>query len=281
MNATQQGQTGANPRWRVLAVCLVAGAILVWGFRLNAQDGKGGNDKKEPAKAEKPAQPASPLQILLNGQGELMEDLLKTLHKPNGPNDDDMLNLMQKAMRLALAAANQQLAQGGDLNLNVGGDTDYLSQRLGLQLKPAGDDLAEQLDLPNGQGEVVVNVTPGSSAAQAGVQPSDILLELNGKPVSRTTAEFAKALEGVKSGDPVNAVVLRKGAKKEIKGLVLRDAQPAAQQQQFQQFQQQQLQFPALPQLNLQPLGPRGAGQGAGWPFQPVRRPIGLGGFGQ
>jgi hypothetical protein len=276
MNATQQGQTGSSSRWRVLAVCLVAGAMLVWGFRLSAQDGKPANDKKDPAKAEKEAKPASPLEILMNGQVDLMGDMLKMMRNPNGPNDDDLMNLMQKGMRLALTAANQQLAQGG-FDGNVG-DPGYVSQRLGVQVKPATDDLAEQLDLPNGQGEVVVSVTPNSSAAQAGVQASDILLELNGKPVSRTPAEFARALEGIKSDVPVNALVLRKGQKKEIKGLVLRDAPPAAQPQQ-QQPLQIQLQ---LPQLNLQPFGQRGQGQaGAGWPFQGGRRPIGLQAAGQ
>jgi hypothetical protein len=96
--------------------------------------------------------------------------------------------------------------------------------RLGAQVEPVSEALASHLDLAKGQGLLVSQVTPESAAAKAGLQALDILLEFNGKPVARDTAEFATTLEGVKAKTPVNAVVLRKGKKVEVKAITLPEA---------------------------------------------------------
>lgn len=96
--------------------------------------------------------------------------------------------------------------------------------RLGARFDRPSDILSDQLGLPRGQGLVVEQVTPTAAAAKAGFRPNDILLELNGKPVSSDYREFLKALDEVKPGTPVEAVVLRKGQKETLKGLTLPEA---------------------------------------------------------
>jgi S1-C subfamily serine protease len=77
------------------------------------------------------------------------------------------------------------------------------------------------LDLPKNQGLVLEEIGPNSAAAKAGLKSHDILLELNGKPVSSKIEEFARQLADVKPATPVDAVVMRKGKKETVKGLTL------------------------------------------------------------
>jgi membrane-associated protease RseP (regulator of RpoE activity) len=87
--------------------------------------------------------------------------------------------------------------------------------------------LAEQLNLPRGQGLVVEQVQPDSAAARAGLKSNDILLELNGKPVSSDPREFSRMLDEIKPNTPVDALVLRKGQKETVKGLALPESRPS------------------------------------------------------
>jgi hypothetical protein len=100
--------------------------------------------------------------------------------------------------------------------------------RLGVMFDRPDSTLAEQLDLPKGQGLIVTQVAADSAAAKAGIKSHDILLELNGKTVSNDTRELTKILADIKPDKPVEAVVLRKGKKETIKGLSLPEAKPAA-----------------------------------------------------
>jgi len=80
----------------------------------------------------------------------------------------------------------------------------------GALLAPVEDSLRAQLDLPEGQGAVVLKVTPGSLAAAVGLKKSDVLLEIDGKKI--TTPESAKGLLMKES----RALVVRKGKKETL-----------------------------------------------------------------
>ncbi|MEP6593182.1 MAG: PDZ domain-containing protein, partial [Acidobacteriota bacterium] len=56
----------------------------------------------------------------------------------------------------------------------------------------------------------VADVDRGSAAARAGVQPNDIILEVNRQPVT-TLSQVTKALQGATAGAPVFLVVWREG----------------------------------------------------------------------
>lgn len=98
--------------------------------------------------------------------------------------------------------------------------------RLGVLVQKPGTTLAEQLDLPKGQGLAVEEVHADSAAAKAGLKAHDILLELNGKPVPDDVYEFARMVRDIKAKTPVDAVVLRRGKKETVKGLSLPEAKP-------------------------------------------------------
>jgi hypothetical protein len=264
MNVAQHKHLSARRRWPwVVAVGLLAGALTVTGLRIHAatqNQAPPQPDKKDapPAKQDKDAPPAArPAQ---DGQIELLEEMLKTLKNPGGPTTDDLERILLKAMQNPnlLTMPNQfgkPLVPGGF----DAGQQNYVRGRLGLRIEPASEVLAEQLNLPAGQGQIILQVFPDSTAGA--LKPSDILLQLDGKPVSRNPADFVTALQGIKPDTPVDAVVLRKGVKTEVKGLTLRQAPPPLPAPPGQQ--------PGLPQLNgLQQQFP-GMGQGPGWQAGP------------
>lgn len=89
--------------------------------------------------------------------------------------------------------------------------------RLGARLERPGEALAEQLNLPQGQGLVVTDVAPG---AKSGLRVNDVLLKLNQQPVPNEPAALAKMLNTIKE-DAIDATVLRRGKEEVLKGIKL------------------------------------------------------------
>jgi membrane-associated protease RseP (regulator of RpoE activity) len=76
---------------------------------------------------------------------------------------------------------------------------DALETNFGLELADADDALRAQLELPSGQGVVVVAVKPGSLAEHAGLKLNDVLLNLGDEPASNV-ASAKKVLLGLGKG---------------------------------------------------------------------------------
>ena len=226
---------GGRPPWWVTAGA-VAAVLLLGAVRLSAQAPRPAAD---PAPADFPD--AGDLQRLMQF----------------------MLQMQQQQMQQLMNMHAAQFPAGG----RAFGRTSAAEARLGAQLESPGDALVEQLDLPVGQGQLVTKVTPGEPADRAGVLPHDILLELDGKAVPSDLAAFARSVADIKAKVPVDALVLRKGAKKKLAGLTLPEAPatlPGAG-----GFGQ----FPAMPGGGF---GPRGLGV----PHGPLGPGNGLPGFG-
>jgi hypothetical protein len=195
------------------------------------------------------------------------------------PNPADLQDLMNRMMQLQQKQMQQQLEQlrkmqaaqfpGGFPGFGNPAGPSRAETRLGVLVETPIEALIEQLDLPRAQGQVVTQVTFGGAAAKAGILSSDILLELNGKPVAGDRAEFLKAVEDIQTNTPVIVLVLRKGAKKELKGLTLPEmpaaAGPGAPGGAGAQFPQP----PPLPPVGFGPRGPANpfAARGAMNPF--------------
>lgn len=82
--------------------------------------------------------------------------------------------------------------------------------RLGVSVEPLTPEIAAQLGLaPGTTGAVVASVDSGSPAAEAGIRPGDILVEVNRKPV-RSPSDVRDALNGSGS-QPVLVLVNRGG----------------------------------------------------------------------
>ena len=58
--------------------------------------------------------------------------------------------------------------------------------KIGVGIQPVTKELAESFGLKNTQGALIGNVERGSPGEKAGLQPGDVVLALNGKPVERS-----------------------------------------------------------------------------------------------
>jgi beta-lactamase regulating signal transducer with metallopeptidase domain len=91
------------------------------------------------------------------------------------------------------------------------------ASHLGIQVRKPDPALADQLDLPKGQGLLIEHLVPGSPAAKGGLKPHDILLELDGKPVPDSAADVVGMLEQGVSNNAVVVTVLRKGKRLQLR----------------------------------------------------------------
>jgi serine protease Do len=88
-----------------------------------------------------------------------------------------------------------------------GGDT---GAGFGITLNDVTPEMARQFELPaSTRGAVVTDIDPDSPAARV-LQPGDVILEVNRKPVSNA-GEASTALRAVPSGRAVGLLILRRG----------------------------------------------------------------------
>jgi serine protease Do len=86
---------------------------------------------------------------------------------------------------------------------------------LGVRIQEVTDDIAEGLGMDGAKGALVAGVTDKGPAADAGIQPGDVILEFDGKPVG-AMHELPRLVADEPVGKAVPVVVLRKGGKETI-----------------------------------------------------------------
>ncbi|MCC6670246.1 MAG: PDZ domain-containing protein [Planctomycetes bacterium] len=94
-------------------------------------------------------------------------------------------------------------------------------QRLGVQVSPVSEDVAEFLGLPEGVGLRVEEVQADTLAGTLKIQRGDVLVKVGEREI-RGTEDVRAALKGIEAGATVRVVVNRKGQEQ-----VLEAAKPA------------------------------------------------------
>ena len=82
--------------------------------------------------------------------------------------------------------------------------------RIGVQIQDLTPDLAEALGTTHQQGAVVSQVVPGTPAEAAGLQPHDVVVEMNGTPVTGSS-DLRNMVGLLRVGDAVRLTVVRDG----------------------------------------------------------------------
>jgi hypothetical protein len=209
-------------------------------------------------------QPANP--FVMPGLGINNEDMQKAQELTRratelllkDPSDPNAVKLMEEAHELMLKGV-----MGGranlvpPMNLNIpdfGRARDRF--RLGVRLERISELAADQLGIEVARGVGIADVVEGSPAAKAGFKTHDIVLEFAGKPVTDNPEDFTHMVNSVKPGEKIDAVVMRKGKRVEIKGIDM----PAT----AQEFPRVGFDgLPQLPEARQQPRIPRPAVVGA------------------
>jgi serine protease Do len=91
--------------------------------------------------------------------------------------------------------------------------------QLGVMVGPVDDSAVKALRLPDSEGGLVAQVSPGSGAEKAGIQPGDIILAYDGQPI-RTAADLPPLVGMTKPGSKVPVEVLRGGKKETLQVVV-------------------------------------------------------------
>ena len=86
--------------------------------------------------------------------------------------------------------------------------TEARDPELGLRVQKITPETARRLGLSSSKGVLVIEVQPGSPADQVGIEPADVIREINQRPVS-SVKEFERAARQGRRGDRILLLVQR------------------------------------------------------------------------
>ena len=82
--------------------------------------------------------------------------------------------------------------------------------RMGVSIQEVTREMAESFGLPKAGGALVNSVEPNGPAARAGIEPGDVILRFDGKPVT-TSSDLPRMVGQMKPGSRVTVDLWRKG----------------------------------------------------------------------
>jgi serine protease Do len=145
----------------------------------------------------------------VNGSAIRESNELVTSIARTKPGTTVSLEVMRNGRSQALRATVDALQVEGDQAATTGGGQG--DGRWGIGLAELTPELTRRLGLPSGRtGAVVASVAPGSAAARAGLQPGDVILQVDRRPVNSAEAAVS-ALKGVAEGATALVLVWRGG----------------------------------------------------------------------
>lgn len=130
----------------------------------------------------------------------------KVLRIGTSRTDSDAENTEQT---MTLTATLVQRPDTPPMAVSQSGSEDRTTAKLGLTVKPITPVLAEEMELSENEGVVVLAVTAGSPAAEAGLTYSDVILQINRQQI-QSLEDYQTVIRNLKPGDAVAFLVKRK-----------------------------------------------------------------------
>ena len=87
---------------------------------------------------------------------------------------------------------------------------------VGININDFNPEIAQKLQVPVSQGMRVADVQEGMGAAKAGLCTDDVIVEMDGEPITNDFGSFVNALRGKKGGDKVEIEFYRGPQKKSV-----------------------------------------------------------------
>jgi serine protease Do len=92
--------------------------------------------------------------------------------------------------------------------------------RLGVHIQPLTAELAKSFKLADMKGVLVAAIEPGGPAAKAGLEPGDVVVGFEGKPIE-TASELPRWVAATKPGTTVTLDVVRGGSRRQLKATLV------------------------------------------------------------
>ncbi|MCY3972799.1 MAG: trypsin-like peptidase domain-containing protein [Candidatus Dadabacteria bacterium] len=113
----------------------------------------------------------------------------------------------EKTLNLTVA----QMEDGGERKVSRGGGEPASEpSTVGVRVASVDPGLARRYGLGSQKGVVVIGVTRGSTAAEAGIKEGDLILEVNGREIA-SPSEYTSAIGKIKKGDTARFLIRRRG----------------------------------------------------------------------
>jgi S1-C subfamily serine protease len=90
-----------------------------------------------------------------------------------------------------------------------------------MEVAPLTTHIAQELNAPGTDGVVIMRMARGGAAYDAGIEPGDVILSVNGQKIA-DGAQLVKVIADAAIGSTVNVEVLRDGKRRTYKVVVQR-----------------------------------------------------------
>jgi len=148
----------------------------------------------------------------LNGKKIVDGSALQVAVSQDQPGSTIQLGIIRDGRPMQMGVKVGEYHKGGTLAAdNEGGSKPGSTGRLGLAVDDLDQNARQQLQIPaDVKGAAIAEVRPGSPAEDAGLQPGDVVLEVNRKPVS-SAEQFANMVHANPAGKDILLLVWSKG----------------------------------------------------------------------
>jgi serine protease Do len=118
----------------------------------------------------------------------------------------------RKAMSVTVDELDLEAEQGNQVARTQQPQSEPATTGFGMEIDAVTPDVVQELELPRGKGgAIITRVERNSPAANAGLAPNDVILEVNRQAVT-SVAQITRELQKAQSGDTVFLLVWRGGS---------------------------------------------------------------------
>jgi serine protease Do len=189
-------------------------AGLAQSFNLPDQNGALVGDVEPDSPADKAGVKSGDVILSVNGKPTTGADNLKVTISQLEPGSNVILDLIRNGVTKTIAVALGALPENTDNTENrnnSGGTTSKTDALDGVTVADIEPEVRQQLHLPtNVHGALVSDVERDSNSADAGLQPNDVIIEINHQPVANSD-DAVNLCKAAKSGQILLKVWRREG----------------------------------------------------------------------
>jgi serine protease Do len=142
--------------------------------------------------------------VEFNGKAVPRSHDFRSIIADTPPGQKIILKIFREKKEQTVAVKIGELPDDGDLNQQI----EARDPELGLRVQRITPEAARRLGLSSSKGVLVMEVQPGSPADQVGIEPADVIREINQRPVSNVK-EFERATRQGRRGDRILLLVQR------------------------------------------------------------------------